>query len=148
MRVYGPQLSEAAQRLLRAYEPQVSEAAQRLLRADGLQLSEAAQRLLRADEPRVIALFALQGHNAYSPDSVENAPSPRQQKLSDREIGAILTVTAFLFVYFSLSLLVKHNPQAAEIAATDGPTPFEVAMAIGALVFWLWMNRSGRSNGK
>jgi hypothetical protein len=55
----------------------------------------------------------------------------------------MLTVIAFLVVYFTLAVAIKHNPQVAGLAAADGPTPFEAAMGIGALVYWAWM-RPGR----
>jgi hypothetical protein len=66
-----------------------------------------------------------------------------QLKRGDREVAVMLTVIAFLVVYFTLAVAIKHNPQVAGLAAADGPTPFEAAMGIGALVYWAWM-RPGR----
>ena len=101
-------------------------------------------------EPLLTDLLALEDLEPSSPNinTILSNGDQRLRKLSDREVAAMLTVAAFLFVYFSLGLLIKHNAQIAEIAAADGPTPFEAAMAAGALVFWLRMNNSGRTKGK
>ena len=59
----------------------------------------------------------------------------------------MLTVTAFLFVYFSLSLLSNIVLRPQKFPYRRAYT-FEAAMAIGALVFWLRMNWSGWTKGK
>ncbi len=103
-----------------------------------------SQALARTYQPLLDAVFALERLNYDSPN-IGSASSPGDrlpQRLTDQEIAAMLTVAAFLVVYISFGLLIKHNPYAAKLAATDGPTPFEAAMAVGALVFWLWMHRS------
>ena len=101
-------------------------------------------------EPLLTDLLALEDLEPSSTNitAVLSTGDQGRLKLTDREVAAMLTVAAFLFVYFSLGLLVKHNAQIAEISATDGPTPFEAAMAAGALVFWLRMNNSGRTKGE
>ncbi len=78
--------------------------------------------------------------------SVSNGETGQLQKISDREVAAMLTVAVFLLVYISLGLVIKHNTQLAHLAATDEPTPFEAAMAAGALTFWAWMTYSRRSS--
>ncbi len=67
------------------------------------------------------------------------------RKLSDREAAAMVTTIVFLLVYFSLGLAIKYSPQIAQIAAIYGPTPFDAAMAVGALTFWFWMNHHRES---
>ena len=131
-KVFGPQLARMTRDLATVYQPQVSVGLGKII------------------EPLLIDLLALEDLELRSPNinTVLSTSGQRLQKLSDVEVAAMLTVAAFLFVYFSLGLLVKYSAQAAEIAATDGPTPFEAAMAIGALVFWLRMNHSGRIKGK
>jgi hypothetical protein len=101
-------------------------------------------------EPLLTDLLALEGLEPRSPDitTILSTGDQRLRKLSDREVAAMLTVVAFIFTYFSFDLLVKYDAQAAEISSTYGPTPFEAAMAIGAFVFWLRMNHSGRTKGK
>jgi len=109
-----------------------------------------SQALVRTYQPLLDAVLAL-GHLNYDSLNIGAASSTGDrlpQRLTDREIAAMLTVAAFLFVYISFGLLIKHSPYAAKLAATDGPTPFEAAMAVGALVFWLWMYRSRGSNGE
>ena len=86
--------------------------------------------------------------NSINIETAINAADQQLQKLSDREVAAMVTVIAFIFTYFSLALLVKYNAEVEAIATTDGPTPFEVAMAIGALVFGLCMNHLGRTKDK
>ena len=143
-KLVGPQLGATG--LAKLVGPQLG--ATGLAKLVGPQLG--ATGLAKLVVPLLTDLLALEGLEPNSPN-IDTAPSTgdqQLQKLSDREIAAMLTLVAFLFVYFSLGLLVKYNVQAAEIAATDGPTPFEAAMAIGALVFWLWMNHSGRTNGR
>lgn len=84
-------------------------------------------------------------------EQVDARPASRvkssgSQKLSDREVAAMLTVAVFLLVYVSLGLAIKHNPQLAKLASTDGPTPFEAAMAAGAFTFWAWISYCHRSS--
>jgi hypothetical protein len=143
-KIIGPQLGTAG--LAKVFGPQFGTAG--LGKIIGPQLGTAG--LGKIIEPLLIDLLALEDLELRSPNinTVLSTSGQRLQKLSDVEVAAMLTVAAFLFVYFSLGLLVKYSAQAAEIAATDGPTPFEAAMAIGALVFWLRMNHSGRIKGK
>jgi len=86
--------------------------------------------------------------NSLAADPASNERNGFLQSLPDREIAAMLTAVAFLFVYISFALLIKHDPKVAKLAVTDGPTPFEAAMAVGALVFWLSMNHFGGSRGE
>jgi hypothetical protein len=74
-----------------------------------------------------------------------NAKQNLLEKFSNREIAAMFTIAVFLLVYIALGLAIKHNPELARLAAVDGPTPFEAAMAAGAFTFWTWMTYSGRS---
>jgi hypothetical protein len=101
-------------------------------------------------EPLLTDLLLLEDlePSSLNVDTILSTGDQRLQKLSDREVAVMLTVVAFIGAYFSLALLVKYSAQAAEIVATDGPTPFEAAMAIGPLVFWLRMNHSGRTKDK
>jgi hypothetical protein len=71
-----------------------------------------------------------------------------QQKISKRESAAWLTVIAFLVIYIWYAAAIKNNIYVAQIAAEYGPTPFDAAMAVGALVFWASMNHSGGSSDK
>jgi hypothetical protein len=72
--------------------------------------------------------------------------SREHRKISQREYAAWLTVITFLVVYISCAVAIEHSSRVAEISATDGPAPFDAAMAMGALVFWAWMNRGGGSS--
>jgi hypothetical protein len=130
--VYQPQIARMTRDLATIYQPQIAAGVGKIF------------------EPLLTDLLALEDLELTSPNIsvVLSAGDQRLRKLSDREVAAMLTVAEFLFVYFSLGLLVKYSTQVAEIAATDGPTPFEAAMAIGALVFWLRMNHSRRTKGK
>jgi hypothetical protein len=74
------------------------------------------------------------------------ATSREHRKISQREYAAWLTVITFLVVYISCAVAIEHSSRLAEISATDGPAPLDAAMAMGALVFWAWMNRGGGSS--
>jgi hypothetical protein len=68
------------------------------------------------------------------------------RKLSNREVAAWLTVISFLIVYISYATAISYSSSVAKISATDGPSPFDAAMAVGGLVFWIYMNRPGGSS--
>jgi hypothetical protein len=110
-------------------------------------LSQALAEVARQLPPSLLVQEDL-ASNPLSLSLATKTSNKRLQKLSDREIAVMLTVTAFMVTYFSLCLLVKFSAQVDEIVSTDGPSPFDAAMAIGALVFWLRMNYSDRSGDK
>jgi hypothetical protein len=104
--------------------------------------------LIKTWQPLLDAVLELKRLYSLGARSVPNEGDGFLQRLSDREIAAMLTVVAFLTVYVSFALLIQRSPQVAKLAATSGPTPFEAAMAIGALVFWLSMNHLRGSRGE
>jgi hypothetical protein len=81
-------------------------------------------------------------------ESNSSAEVKTKQRLDNREFAAWLTIIAFLIIYISYVAAIEHNSHVAEISVTDGPAPFDAAMAVGALVFWAWMNHSGGSSDK
>ena len=99
------------------------------------------------DNVDVAALFSMVDMAALSGaadgygDNKTGRLSSSQEQLSDCELAAMLTTIVFLLVYISLSFVAKNYPQVADISRTDGPTPFEAAMAVGALVFWVTYSR-------
>jgi hypothetical protein len=104
--------------------------------------------LTKTWKPLIDTVLAMGRFSSLAADSASNENDGLLQRLSDREIAAMLTTVAFLFVYISFALLIKHDPKVAKLAVTDGPTPFEAAMAVGALVFWLSLNHFGGSRGE
>jgi hypothetical protein len=104
--------------------------------------------LIKTWQPLLDSVLDLERLDSLGASSVSNDSDGFLQRLSDREIATMLTVVAFLAVYISFALLIERNPQVARLAATDGPTPFEAAMAVGALVFWLSMKHFRGSRGE
>ncbi len=139
--------------LAKLHQPQLtllSQAAADLAKLHQPQFTLLSQAIARTYQPLLDAVLALErlDYDSLNTKSAFSSSDRLPQSLTDREIAAMLTVAAFLVVYISFGLLIKHSAQAARLAAIDGPTPFEAAMAVGALVFWLWMNRSRGSNDK
>ena len=60
--------------------------------------------------------------------------------IARRELAVYLTILAFLIVYISLSLAIHCDAELAAVARDDGPNPFEAAMGVGALTYWVVMN--------
>jgi hypothetical protein len=89
----------------------------------------------------MVDMAALSGAADGYGDNKTGRLSSSQEQLSDCELAAMLTTIVFLLVYISLSFVAKNYPQVADISRTDGPTPFEAAMAVGALVFWVTYSR-------
>lgn len=136
--------------LARAYQAQFAGLSAAMSRAYLPQSTAFSQAILKTYQPLLDAVIALGSLNddLLRRGSTSGASDGRPQWPSDREIASMLATVVFLFVYISLGLAIKHNAQVAKLLATDGPTPFEAAMAVGALVFWLWMNHSRWFGGK
>jgi hypothetical protein len=90
-----------------------------------------------------VAELANSGFQSVAP--AQDAGPEGLQKFSDREVAAMVAVAVFLLVYISLGLAIKHNSQLAHLAAIDGPTPFDAAMAAGGFAFGTWMHYSRRN---
>jgi uncharacterized BrkB/YihY/UPF0761 family membrane protein len=84
-----------------------------------------------------LAETATRANSAESDSSVQ---AVARHMISRREIAAYLTIVTFFLVYISLSLAISRDPQLAALSQKDGPTPFEAAMAVGALTFWAVMS--------
>jgi hypothetical protein len=121
-----------------------------IAKATGLQLGAAVAM------PRISASFLTNTYFSQISEALQvlengeiyNSLAEVKQKLSNREFAAWLTIIAFLVIYISCSTAIGYYSYVVEISRTDGPTPFEAAMTVGAFVFWVRMNHSGGSSDK
>jgi hypothetical protein len=149
---WQPQIDQLSKTLASAWQPQIGAMFDQSSKARAINypsgylgigelvrnLSDSALR-----NPVTVQLADIVGAGISSEEievsSDDSARNNWLEQLRKREAAATVTVAVFLFVYLTYALAIKRNPELATFAATNGPTPFDAAMACGAFTYGLWM---------
>src|SRR5215471_4095183 len=115
-KMHESQFAALSQVVLKAYQPQfaaLGQAVASLGKMHESQFAALSQVVLKAYQPLLDVALAAEFLRKNFPDTgfASNTSDRLPQRLTDREVAAMLTVAAFLIVYISFGLLIKHNMQ-------------------------------------